>query len=86
MTQKKQNYRFFQNKECEYFPCHDIKNVNEFNCMFCYCPLYLLGTECGGNYICTEDGIKDCSACKIPHMNNGYDFVLSKLKTIKNNE
>lgn len=34
------SYRFFQNKECEYFPCHKTENEEEFNCLFCYCPLY----------------------------------------------
>ena len=34
------SYRFFQNKSCEYFPCHEIKDSGDFNCLFCYCPLY----------------------------------------------
>ena len=38
----KNSYRFYKNSECEYFPCHKIDNTDEFNCMFCYCPLYLL--------------------------------------------
>ena len=46
------SYRFFQNKECEYFPCHKTENEEEFNCLFCYCPLYrekkCIGNECEG--------------------------------------
>ncbi|MFW5671451.1 MAG: cysteine-rich small domain-containing protein, partial [Acetivibrio ethanolgignens] len=32
------SYRFFENRECKYFPCH--KGLKELNCLFCYCPLY----------------------------------------------
>ena len=42
------SYRFFQNKECEYFPCHKAENEEEFNCLFCYCPLYR-ENKCIGN-------------------------------------
>ena len=70
-------YSFFQNRECEYFPCH--KSAGEdFNCLFCYCPLYTLGEECGGSYAYTEKGIKDCSNCLIPHSAGGYHYVLCK--------
>ena len=41
--------RFFQNRECRYFPCHTGVPEEEFNCLFCYCPLYTLGRKCGGN-------------------------------------
>ena len=39
-------YKFFQNKKCEYFPCHKGIPEEDFNCLFCYCPLYTLG-KCG---------------------------------------
>ena len=42
-------YKFFQNKKCEYFPCHKGIPEADFNCLFCYCPLYTLGKSCGGN-------------------------------------
>lgn len=65
------SYRFFSNKECEYYPCHD---ASEINCLFCFCPLYFL--DCKGNYITLENGIKDCSGCLIPHTEKGYDYVV----------
>ncbi|MBO5425587.1 MAG: cysteine-rich small domain-containing protein [Lachnospiraceae bacterium] len=74
----KNKYSFFSNKECEMFPCHKCED-EEFNCLFCYCPLYLLGEKCGGNYIYTEKGIKDCSNCMIPHKLGGYEYVLYKM-------
>ena len=38
-----QNYSYFAHKECEYFPCHKGADPENFNCLFCYCPLYALG-------------------------------------------
>lgn len=71
------SYRFYKNTACQYFPCHKVENEDEFNCMFCYCPLYLM-EDCGGNnkYI---DGVKDCSDCLIPHRPRGYDHINEKL-------
>ena len=31
---QERKYSFFQHKECEYFPCHKVKNEEEFNCLF----------------------------------------------------
>ena len=76
------NYAFFQNRDCEYFPCHEGADVQCFNCLFCYCPLYALGEQCGGNFRYTEQGIKDCSACLIPHRRENYEKVLEKMQGI----
>ncbi|MDF2839597.1 MAG: metal-binding protein [Clostridia bacterium] len=70
-------YKFFQHKECEYFPCHKINNIENFNCLFCYCPLYFL-KDCGGNCV-ANSGIKDCSNCLIPHGEKGYDYIVDKI-------
>ncbi len=75
--------KFFKNSNCEYFPCHKTKDEENFNCLFCYCPLYLLGDKCGGNFTYTDDKIKDCSSCTIVHSPNGYEFVLKKLNSKK---
>ncbi len=76
------NYAFTQNKGCEYFPCHKINDVNTFNCLFCYCPLYLI-PECGGNFTLLKNGTKDCSNCLLPHKKESYDYIISKLKAYK---
>jgi len=65
------SFKGFTNFNCEYYPCHTgIKN--EYNCLFCYCPL--IAYKCPGPYEVFEDKHgnkrKDCSACKIPH--DGY--------------
>ena len=76
------NYDFFQNRQCEYFPCHFGADEKSFNCLFCYCPLYPLGENCGGSFTYTEDGIKDCSKCLLPHRRENYEKVLSKMDAI----
>ena len=74
-----EHYKFYQNRECEYFPCHKTEKTEDFNCLFCYCPLYALGKACGGNCSYTETGIKDCSNCLAPHGKGGYDHVMKKM-------
>lgn len=71
------SYRFYTNKDCVYLPCHKVDSTEDFNCMFCYCPLYLL-EDCGGNFV-MKFGIKDCSNCLIPHRPNGYDYINKKI-------
>lgn len=72
--------RFYENRSCEYFPCH--KGLSEFNCMFCYCPMYGI-EQCPGtpDYI-EKDGrkIKDCSHCTFPHQPENYEKVMEVLK------
>ena len=75
-------YSFFQNKECEYFPCHKDVKEGEFNCLFCYCPLYALGDQCGGCFTYTDGGIKDCSNCIKPHIRDNYNKILEKMPQI----
>lgn len=77
---------FIQNKNCEYFPCHKTNNIDDFNCMFCYCPLYMLGDKCGGNYKILENNIKDCSECLIPHRKNAHIYIENKFDLIKKYE
>ena len=76
MTQKSGS--FFQNRACSTFPCHRGCDLETFNCLFCYCPLYALGERCEGNPCYTEKGIKDCSGCTLPHEPGGYETVLSR--------
>ena len=72
--------RYFQNKDCEYYPCHGME---ELNCLFCFCPLYPM-SDCGGTYTMIEgEGgkeIKDCSHCCLPHLPQGYDYIINRLR------
>lgn len=77
----KNSYRFFQNRECEWFPCHSTFSPEKFSCLMCFCPLYTFN-DCGGKYKILENNVKDCSDCTIPHYN--YDYIISKLKEGRN--
>ena len=79
-----QNYKFFNHKDCEYFPCHKTNDPDNFNCLFCYCPLYALKDKCGGNFWYTDNGIKDCSNCFLPHRRDNYDYIIRKFQDIIN--
>lgn len=75
------HYKFFQNTKCEFFPCHKMENIEDFNCLFCYCPLYFLGKNCGGNFEYTSKNIKNCTNCTIPHIKDkGYNYIINKIK------
>lgn len=76
------NYDFFQNQQCEHFPCHPGADPACFSCLFCYCPLYALGDRCGGNFVYTEDGIKDCTQCLKPHQREQYQQILKKAELV----
>ncbi|AUA28198.1 TPA: cysteine-rich small domain-containing protein [Clostridioides difficile] len=77
-----ENYKFFNHKDCEFFPCHKTNKPEEFNCLFCYCPLYALGENCGGNFRYTDKGIKDCSSCILPHKKDNYNYIMSKFQDL----
>lgn len=81
-NKKTRNYAYFSHRECEYFPCHPGADPNNFNCLFCYCPFYLLGTKCGGNFRITEKGIKDCTDCLYPHRRENYDEIIRRYREI----
>lgn len=75
------SYKYFSNTQCEYYPCHKLSG-DYFNCLFCYCPLYALGDQCGGNYEYLANGVKSCMNCGIPHSEKGYDYIMSKIGEI----
>ncbi|MBQ8305686.1 MAG: cysteine-rich small domain-containing protein [Blautia sp.] len=76
------HYSYFSNRECEYFPCHEGASPDDFNCLFCYCPLYALGHDCGGNFTYTENGIKNCTGCMVPHRRRNYGYVTGKFREL----
>jgi len=76
------SYRYYQNRACAYFPCHSGARPENFSCLFCYCPLYALGDQCGGNFSYTQGGIKDCSACFVPHRRENYDLICKRMEKV----
>ena len=82
MGDSKRRYAFFQNRDCENFPCHAGVPAADFNCLFCYCPLYLLGDKCGGNFVMHPDGRKDCGGCLYPHRRESYGEIVRRYDEI----
>ncbi len=82
ITWEDKEFSFFSHTKCEYFPCHKTNDPENFNCLFCYCPLYALGDACGGNFLYTESGVKDCSGCGIPHERKNYGYITGKYQEI----
>ena len=74
------SYRFFENKECQYYPCQ--KGIENMNCLFCYCPLYSREHCPGKPEFLEKDGrrIKVCTNCTFPHQPQNYDKVIQVLK------
>lgn len=72
--------KFFSNRECRFFPCHEGIDEAEFNCLFCYCPLYFTGEECGGDFV-IKDGVKSCINCKRPHIAENFEEINKALKS-----
>ena len=68
------HYTWFQNRACEYFPCHDDVAEEEFNCLFCYCPLYR-AENCGGAFV-----VKNGSYCLLPHNSESFAYIAAKLR------
>ena len=61
-------YKFFAHRQCEFFPCHKGADPDRFNCLFCYCPLYLV-PDCGGDF--TRLGTKTAAAAFCPTTRTG---------------
>ncbi|MGI6174321.1 MAG: cysteine-rich small domain-containing protein [Christensenellales bacterium] len=76
------HHQFFQNRECKFFPCHEGIDAEEFNCLFCYCPLYALGKKCGGNFWYNERGNKVCTDCTFPHRKENYQKIIGRYDEI----
>ena len=68
-------YQYFEHHQCEYYPCHDFKNIN---CLFCYCPAYPY-QDCPGNPQWLDNEIKDCSSCVFPHHVENYEKLIDFL-------
>ena len=72
-------YSFFCNHECECFPCHNANEGQDFNCLFCFCPLYIMN-DCGGKFKYLNNGVKDCSDCSLPHDREQYGYVTGMIQ------
>ncbi|MBQ5473264.1 MAG: metal-binding protein [Lachnospiraceae bacterium] len=73
------SYCFFENRKCKFFPCHQMEG--DFNCLFCYCPLYNKEKCPGSPEYIEKSGkkIKSCVKCNFPHKPENYKKVISML-------
>lgn len=78
------SYKYFKNKGCKYFPCHKGLS-DDFNCLFCYCPMYSMPNCPGSKTYIEKNGkkIKVCTDCTFPHRPENYDKIIQIL--IRNN-
>lgn len=76
------HYSYFQNRDCEFFPCHAGADPENFSCLFCYCPLYALGDRCGGNFEYLKNGCKSCEHCLLPHKRENYGRIIARYEDI----
>ncbi len=80
---EKNSYRFFENKECMYYPCHAGMEGKSLNCLFCYCPMHPY-PDCLGKPVFRENKngriFKDCTGCVFPHDPQNYETILAFLK------
>ena len=71
------SHKFFANKECRYYPCHE--GLKEINCLFCYCPFYMF-KDCPGDPKFSESGKKSCVNCTFPHDPDNYDRIMEEIR------
>jgi Zn-finger protein len=72
-------------KDCNYYPCHDGIIEEEYQCEFCFCPIYPCNIEkTGGKIISGRDGsqIWDCSDCIIVHEKENFNKIKKGLHNI----
>ena len=71
------SHRFFANKECRYYPCHE--GLKEINCLFCYCPFYTF-KDCPGDPKISESGKKSSVNCTFPHDPDNYEKIMEEIR------
>jgi Zn-finger protein len=67
---QKYGYKYFENRSCPFYPCHNLESIN---CLFCFCPLF--------DRKCWMDK-KDCENCIYPHVKSNYQMLINKLCNI----
>lgn len=76
------SYKYFKNTSCKYFPCHKGMKTDDFNCLFCYCPMNSY-EDCLGKpeYIVAKSGkrVKSCMNCTFPHEPEHYEKIIQFL-------
>lgn len=69
----KNSYKFFENLGCKYYPCHSGIKKGEFNCLYCFCPIFV---------VCKRHSKSGCEFCKVPHDKGSYKFMMLELNNM----
>ena len=72
-------YSYYSHTECEFFPCHKTEDPQNFNCLFCFCPLYRLDDACGGHFTYTENGITKTALVLVGDVITHSNYAKSRL-------
>ena len=78
------SFKYFENRECKYYPCHEMGEKGGVNCLFCYCPLYF-EEDCPGTFhyvLKGEKKIKSCADCTFPHEEENYPEMIKRINGI----
>lgn len=78
---EEKHYDFFQNKLCEFYPCHPGADPETFSCLFCDCPLYA-GRPVRGELPLYGKRGQGLYHCLRPHVRENYGKILEKMPEI----
>ena len=67
------SYKYFKNTDCKYFPCHKGLS-DDFNCLFCYCPMYSM-PNCPGSKTYIEKNGKKIKVCGVVKDETGEPVI-----------
>ena len=75
-------YSFFSHKKCEYFPCHKGADPEELQLPVLLLSAVRAGREMRREFPYTENGIKDCTGCLVPHRRENYGYITGKYREL----
>lgn len=70
------------NKDCEYHPCHKMKEDKTQYCDFCYCPFYPCGDSSTGGKWIKDKNVWSCEDCTWIHEETIVKCIKKGLKDI----
>ena len=76
-----ENYKFFQHKDCEFFPCTRLIN-RRISTACSAIVLCMRSATNAWNFQYTDTGFKDCTNCMFPHVRSNYEKILERYQDI----
>lgn len=72
------SYKYFKNTDCKYFPCHKGLS-DDFNCLFCYCPMYSM-PNCPGSKTYIEKNGKKLRYAQTVHFHTDRKIMIKSYR------